>query len=449
MPKSFRDRLEERRWILLFGITLFLGRMFEADFQGDGIYYAALSKGVLSAENPLILGFSGDVYLNKPPLFFWLNALVMKLIGPTPYAAVLVSGVSAIGVMLLLYALTLRLWNDENTGTVAAFVFATNYIVYRNTVTCRPESLLALTILAALYVIVVYLKRPGRLLALAFGLFCGLATLTKGAPGILAFLVGVAFIVWKSRTDRQAASLGDAGLATLVFLLSCGWWYAYIIQHSDFWSVFVQGQVLDRIGQSNTHYEADPIHAHALHLLRHYFYYLPFAAYGIYRVLRTGRPAPETILLLAFLIPYFLSVHFLATKYSRYLYPVVMLLSPFVAHGICSLWKIAAQRWLARLTVAAMVFLIIYPFGLFREDFRFLDTVERMAASSGIEVVVDRQSYAEGVTRPGIYFFLDEFELEPATSGSYFFVTHRELDRADMRLLFESRQVRVYLAERG
>ncbi len=442
MFKNLGRHLNESRWIILFGITIFLGRMFEADFHGDGMHYAAISKGLLEKENILTLGFHDYVYMNKPPLFFWLNALMMKALGVIPFAAILVSGACGVGIMVLLYFMTLRFWANKNIAHLTAFVFATNYIVYRNTITCRLESLLALVVLAGVYMILLYMDQPRRKYAAFFGFFCGLAVLTKGAAGLLPFFSGAGFLIWWLAGRRQWRRLADVALALAVFTVSFGWWYAYSFITTEFFRQFIMNESVNRIGSNG--FEWEPIWLYGQYLAVFYFYYLPFAVYGVYKAVKSGRLRSELILLAVVVVPWLISIHFLATKYYRYLYVFIMLLSPFTAYGLYRLWRIPAEKWLARVTIVFMLFLILYPFNLNRDEYRFLSTVQHMADRSRMDIVVDRNAYGHWATKSGVYFFLDDFKFE-SDGERYFYVTDRDVPRPDASRLFKSRQVRVYL----
>ena len=82
-------------WVIIFTIAVFAANMSTSDIRGDSIVYASVAKNILTLHSPLILHYDGSIYLNKPPLLFWLVALCLKLFGYTVFAvnlAIVITG---------------------------------------------------------------------------------------------------------------------------------------------------------------------------------------------------------------------------------------------------------------------------------------------------------------------------------------------------------------------
>ncbi|OGP93449.1 MAG: hypothetical protein A2Z19_02330 [Deltaproteobacteria bacterium RBG_16_54_18] len=113
--------------LLAFGGVLFFYNLGGWDlWNPDEPRYAQVAKEMLQGEGWIIPHLNGEVYFDKPPLFFWLIAGTAKLIGGMNEAAArFPSALFGIGIVLLLFFLGKKLF-DEKAGLLAAFILATN-----------------------------------------------------------------------------------------------------------------------------------------------------------------------------------------------------------------------------------------------------------------------------------------------------------------------------------
>jgi 4-amino-4-deoxy-L-arabinose transferase-like glycosyltransferase len=78
----------------------------------DEIAYRLIADSVRRGETFLFLQIpGGDVYFNKPPLYFWLSALAAKVFGPGWFAARFWSAMFGFGCLVGTYYLGQRLCN--------------------------------------------------------------------------------------------------------------------------------------------------------------------------------------------------------------------------------------------------------------------------------------------------------------------------------------------------
>ncbi len=87
-------------------------------WPADEPRFALIARDMVANQDWLIPRVGGALYPDKPPLFFWLIALSLKLTGSMRVAFLLPSLVAAIGCVVLVYDLGRRLWNRE-TGLAA------------------------------------------------------------------------------------------------------------------------------------------------------------------------------------------------------------------------------------------------------------------------------------------------------------------------------------------
>lgn len=107
------------------GVLIALGLVLIASGIGlrdpwpaDEPRFALIARDMVSTGQWLIPRIGGDVYADKPPLYFWLIALLFEVTRSLRVAFLVPSLLSGIGCTLLVYDLARRLWNRE-TGLMA------------------------------------------------------------------------------------------------------------------------------------------------------------------------------------------------------------------------------------------------------------------------------------------------------------------------------------------
>ena len=157
--------------------------------------------------------------LYKPPLFYWLTAAAVKLLGISPISLRLVSLLAA-AAMIALLAMRTKTW-------IAALVLLT---LAGNEYLARLSGL-ALTdaLLTALFVFAMDALRQDEALAskrsaLIFGAFTGLAILTKGIAGLLPLIaLGAHQLIRLWRRQATASPHSLALVAAAAFAVAAPW----------------------------------------------------------------------------------------------------------------------------------------------------------------------------------------------------------------------------------
>src|ERR1017187_6950452 len=141
-------------------------------------------------------------YLDKPMLFYWLEAVAFKICGASAWAARLPSTLAAVGCVLLVYdlararwGLDSALWSSLILATSPLFVAFARISIFDMTLTFFVTLALWAFSRAADH----HRRRRGRWLV-AMCAAMALATLTKGPIGVV--LPGLVIIVWALLTRR-------------------------------------------------------------------------------------------------------------------------------------------------------------------------------------------------------------------------------------------------------
>lgn len=186
--------------VLATALAVFFWRLGAAGLMDpDEGRYAEIAREMLVLGDWLLPHLNFVPYLEKPPLVPWLIALSFLAFGETEWAARLPVAVSALGGVVVAYALGRRWWGEE-AGVWAALVLATagGYVVLGRLLTLDMTLALFLNSAVALGYLA-YEEERRRLLWPAY-LALALAVLTKGPVAlVLAVLILGAVSLWERR----------------------------------------------------------------------------------------------------------------------------------------------------------------------------------------------------------------------------------------------------------
>src|SRR5712692_6839235 len=183
--------------------------------------YAEVAREMAEGSSPIIPRANDVVYLEKPPLLYWLAALSMRAFGPRAFAARLPSAAAALATAWLLVAAGRRL-GPSRGGALSGLVFATSMGLVVVARQFLFVSLLTLWITLALLCFWFAtepeedMKRRRALLAVGYASLA-LGLLTKGLVGLaLPALSILAYALLARDAARLRAAMSPLGVA--VFL---------------------------------------------------------------------------------------------------------------------------------------------------------------------------------------------------------------------------------------
>ncbi|PLX67679.1 MAG: hypothetical protein C0602_10005 [Denitrovibrio sp.] len=436
---NFKDYIN----VVLFGIIAMFGRAYEHGLTTDNIHYAAISKSLLSSDNPLLLTLGSEPYLNKPPLFFWLNSIAIWAFGSNVYGAKFVSILAAIAIMLLVFHLTKLAFDSVDAGYGAVLFFLVNFIVFKNSQACRLESLLTFFIMLSLIFTYKYISSRKRILLIAVGVFAGLAVLTKGFAGIFVFVFIALYLLITEQ--KRAALLIDLMFSAIAFLITFGWWYAYAFANSDLYQVFLLKESVARMsmtGEGNFQYVS--IFKHSMTMLKYNFLLIIFMVIGFKRRIWSVRTKKYVKLFTWFTIIYFISIHFISSKYSRYLYVMIPFMSIAAGVGLASVLKYKMRKVFFGLMFIYAFFMVLYPFSTGQETFDEIKKVKAFAKTNSLNVCVDEQYYSHWERKSAMIFYYGEGYSVGSCADSDIKITSKN-GECDGNILIKNRKVQACL----
>jgi len=315
---------------------------------GDEAHYAQASREMLASGNWLVPTYNGHLFPDKPVLFYVLQILAYKALGPTELAARLVPALSAVALLGVVAWFGRRLFRSS-AGTLGALMLATlpatfalsSYAILDMTFTAFVFAGLSLIVVAALD------DRPRLQWP---GYLCGaLAVLTKGPLGLVLGCLGLGLAALIAPDLRRR--LFQLRLITgLLFILALSApWFIYMWWH--FGDAFIDGYALREnvwlytrgITEAPTTPSSTQL-SYTRVLLVGLLPWSPVLLGRLVDLARGLRPSTEERLLWAWAIAVTAFFGFSSFKLDHYLYPVAPALCLLAAHAWLNLRHAPAIR---------------------------------------------------------------------------------------------------------
>ena len=192
---SRRDVTRDVILLLCVGVVLLLpGLGLRDPWPADEPRFALIARDMVETGQWLFPQGGGDVYQDKPPVFFWSISSGYLFSGSLRLAFLLPSLLAGLGTLWLVYDLGRRVWSRES-GLASALLLAVSVQFVIQARVAQIDMLLAFFTTAAMYGIVRHLLAGPDWRAYAAGGFAaGVGVITKGT-GFLPLLLLVPFFL--------------------------------------------------------------------------------------------------------------------------------------------------------------------------------------------------------------------------------------------------------------
>ncbi|WP_343673423.1 glycosyltransferase family 39 protein [Chitinophaga sp.] len=215
-------------------------------FDWDEINFAECSREMLKLDDYTRIYVNFKPFWEKPPMFFWMQSLSMKIFGINEFAARFPNAVCGIVTLVVLYLCGTRLY-ERKFGILWALAFGGSLFPNMYFKSGIIDPWFNLFTFLGLYYFILYNWRKNKFdkedvtkkplyYAVWSGLFIGLAILTKGQVSLMVFLMvlGVYFIYNKFRFFFNGwHALIFLVIASLVTLT----WYGYETAKNGPWFI--------------------------------------------------------------------------------------------------------------------------------------------------------------------------------------------------------------------
>lgn len=223
--------------VLALAAVMFLWNLGAAHdlWAPDEPYFAEGAREMVVDGHWRVPHVNGEVTTDKPPLFFWLIALVSLGIGQvTPWAARLPSAIASLGTLLLILRLGRRM-GGERVAWLAVLTLSTTVMFWEKARWSQIDALLCLLIWVALSAFEAWRAGDldGRRAGVLFWLAAALAVLAKGPVGFLLPL-GIALVTLATDRDLRRWREFAPAIGPLVFAGVVGLWMFVATSEGDY-----------------------------------------------------------------------------------------------------------------------------------------------------------------------------------------------------------------------
>ncbi|RJX33165.1 MAG: glycosyltransferase family 39 protein, partial [Desulfarculus sp.] len=314
--------------LILCGVLFFSLLNLRDLWESDEARYAEIGREMAasgSLQHWIIPRLNYVIYLEKPPLSYWLTALSFKLFGVSAAAARLVPAMFGTLTVLLTFLLGRALWGAERAGFWSAMVLATSLMFFALSRVVLVDMVLCCGIVLAVYG--AWSLRGGRDWGLyAFWLGCAMGFLTKGVlgPGLAALAVAV-FAALAGEWRLLGQLLRWRGPALFVVLVA-PWLLAAAWSQEGFLRYFFWDQQVGRL-LTNRHQRYQPFYYYFLLLPGVFFPWIALLPWAVGRTFPGRRwQAPEArpwLLAAAWFVSLFVFLSLSSSKMMHYALPML------------------------------------------------------------------------------------------------------------------------------
>ena len=208
-------------------------------FDWDEINFAESAREMIVTGNFSRVQIDFHPFWEKPPLFFWMQVLSMKVFGINEFAARFPNAVIGILTLFTLYLLGKRLF-DEKFGFIWALAYLGSFLPHLYFKSGIIDPFFNFFIFLSVWFISESINKTGQKNGFKYALFAGisigLATLTKGPVGPLIAGISV-FIYWITMKFKKISNFKNILIFAFSCLLISSLWFGLEMINNGFWFI--------------------------------------------------------------------------------------------------------------------------------------------------------------------------------------------------------------------
>jgi 4-amino-4-deoxy-L-arabinose transferase-like glycosyltransferase len=224
--------LSQQRYFYVFLLFCALFLIFPISFthlfDWDEINFAESSREMLVTGNYLKVQINFEPFIEKPPLFFWLQALSMKMMGVNEYAARFPNALFGLLTILLIYLIGKKEQNQK-FGLIWSIVYMGSYLPFLYYKSGIIDPIFNFFIFSSVYFLFKSINETtskNLYYAMISGALIGLGIITKGPVAILIVILTYFFYILINRFE-QVGNWKSAVVFIFSALITSMFWYGY------------------------------------------------------------------------------------------------------------------------------------------------------------------------------------------------------------------------------
>lgn len=241
MDSSFDKRY---LYIAFFAIVFYLPFIGSVHlFDWDEINFAESAREMLVTENYSRVQIDYKPFWEKPPLFFWMQAISMKIFGVTEFAARFPNVICGVVSLLTIYAIGKKL-KSSKFGIFWVLSFGASILPFFYFKSGIIDPWYNYFIFVSSYFILQTIKASSNKHALLGGLFLGLAIITKGPVAVIILLITSLIYLFYTKSFKTINWQNVVLFVLSSFAISSIWFGYETIKHgTSFLTEFIDYQV--------------------------------------------------------------------------------------------------------------------------------------------------------------------------------------------------------------
>ena len=245
-----KNKDEFKTILILAGFCLLIFFTFLGSYpliDVDETRYVRIAQEMLNAHNFLTPVINGEIFLEKPPLFFWLEDISFLIFGVNEWSARFPVGLTASFGVFMTYFFGKKLVSSR-FGLISALTLGSSVIYIVLSHIAILDLILSVTMMVSAYFGILTLysqsEKENWLYWLGFYVFTALSALSKGLPGIAIPFAVVFFAYLFSKRLKDLFDFKKIGAGLMLIMLIILPWHImmykvhgkafidiYILQH--------------------------------------------------------------------------------------------------------------------------------------------------------------------------------------------------------------------------
>lgn len=270
--------------LAVFTLAVFITGLFP-ETTVDSAKYAAVSREIFQSGDFIHLKIHGDPYLQKPPLLFWLGAILFKIFGVSIVAFKIPTLLFTFLGIYATYRLG-RLIYDKKTGVIAAVIYSTSEALFLFNLDVHTDALMTANIIFGTWQLAEYLEKRRPLNYVLGFIGIGLAMISKGFIGFVIPVIAIGSYLLLKKDFKTIFSIRwFAGLLILLLILYPYFKGLYDQFGLDGLEFYFWSNNIDRIRGEYSHFKHD--YFFSFHTLVYLF--LPWSVYAYFAFVKDAR----------------------------------------------------------------------------------------------------------------------------------------------------------------
>jgi 4-amino-4-deoxy-L-arabinose transferase-like glycosyltransferase len=314
--------------LFLFICLLFLGGLGRRHlWNADEPREAGITAEMARSGDFVVPRLNGSVFLEKPPLYYWISSIAFRVFGENTYTTRFTSALAAIGGVIISFFLARAMKMSISGAFMSGFVLATSAEYWSLGRTCLIDMTLCFFVTASMacFYQILHSASGKKLWFLVFALSMGGAILTKGLIGLAVPIsaIVVCLIVEKdfSLKSRFALMVGFV----LSFIPYAIW--LLLLYNSQGKEAVYENFWVNNFGRFTGGYAQHvcPFYYYLTKFPAQFFpwtFFLPLGGYFLFRDTRKRDKSNPSVFILSWFIVPFVLLSISAGKRSIYLIPL-------------------------------------------------------------------------------------------------------------------------------